>query len=360
MKINVASVTLGLGSLVTISISLVCSYWFLFSVFGGEGYRAIGAGLAGCAIQLFSYGFSLYLPRETRAYMIPLWLVLCLMSITMSMFATYTTIYSHISSNQEKIHHYEQGNQLIMNLLEESKKDKEIIRGAAEQGLAERYRTQSTQFVQRNQEIMQTELSLLDRIDERTNEIDRSTPMNGVVEIIGTSAMVLTAFCIWIAFMFDALPLFALNAISRISNVSSQARNSDMPVLLEVNTPIPEMVNEERIHDSSSNTKKEIVSEPIRHLSPIKKEAQKKQNAVCVKKVEDDTKMPYEKVVAAIREQKVVPNYASIQEFSGYTRWQAQDFCRRAIEDNIIERDGRGFKVKEQLLRVVHPTAVSS
>ncbi len=94
------SATLGFATLIAVSVSLACSYWFFYSLFDGHGYEAIAAGLAGCAIQIFSYGFSQYLTRA-KWYTLPLWAMLCIMPLLLSIFSTYTTIYSYLEVKQE-------------------------------------------------------------------------------------------------------------------------------------------------------------------------------------------------------------------------------------------------------------------
>lgn len=215
-----SALTLGLGSFVAVLVSLVCSFWFFYSLSGSHGITSIFAGIAGCSIQLCGYGFA-----STRNINPPLRVCLCVAPIALSIFCTYATVYGFLVTGHEDHASSIQKSELTLKLIDQSMRDQSIASLAAEQGLEGSYREQAKKFLQHNNNARNRDERLLESLSGEGREAPSGSPLSGLISITGDGAMTIILFCAWVSLMFDLLPVVALYLISgqhRPSKISHQ------------------------------------------------------------------------------------------------------------------------------------------
>jgi len=318
--------TLGLGTIITVAVSLACSYWFFYSLMGSTGYQAIGAGIAGCAIQLFGYGFAArFLPIK-----MPVRVFLCFVPLALSMLSSYSALYGYLSKEKITESLAAQEQQLIVNILEQSARDKEIASSAAQQGVADAYRTQAKGFLQLNDVSRDKDERLLGKLEQHKEENKTASPLDGLVKVTGDSELTTIIFCAWLAIMFDILPVIAISVFSR------RKEEATRPALV-IQQQKKQMVEREEhlIHEDSVSSNSEYQYEvPEQPTYPQKDSSES-----------SDKNVVYEEVIVKMRKNDIKPNYKSVREYTGWTQWKAQEFFKYCQESGILEKQGRRFRV---------------
>ncbi|MFC1353961.1 MAG: hypothetical protein G8D89_16410 [gamma proteobacterium symbiont of Clathrolucina costata] len=323
--------TLGLGTLITVAVSLACSYWFFYSLMGSTGYQAVGAGIAGCAIQLFGYGFAAkFLPLKTSARVI-----LCSVPLALSMFSTYSALYGYLSKEKEVEHLATKEQQLIVNILEQSAQDKQIAASAAQQGVSEAYRTQAKGFLQFNDESRDKDERLLDRLSEHKEETAQASPLDGLVRVTGDSELTTIIFCAWLAIMFDILPVIAISVMShrREGQIVVEVPHAEKPAT--VATKVKATVSSAVVQNENS------IEETILEKADTSNKINRSDDTVSAELPE----MTYDQVISSLKTEAVEPNYKAVRELTGWSQWKAQEFFKHCQEQNILEKEGRTFKL---------------
>lgn len=413
--------TMGLGSIIAVTASLACSWWFFYSIQGDGGATAIIWGFAGSSIQLFGYGFA---AKYVKTHWIER-VALCVAPLALSMFTTYSTIYGFLSSKAKEEELVNRKNQLVYEILEQSKKDKELISSAASQAIEmetlkstalkdmlkqsqedrelvnqaasqainNTYRDQSKEFFKLNrdslrqdQELIQStkvdagkelfelnqkarekDENLLARIESEMKGKSEVTPLNGLVQVVGSSEFAIAIFCAWLALLFDLLPVRAIAALTRGQQESEQgldihAKQISSPMVAETVKEIvqPKAVEaskaecslyEERtvqmaVGDDSEDTLPKTdmssgISPSLNEDASIdaksQKESENPSSRSNVLEVAED------ELIAEIRYGRLEPSYKEVRERTGWKQWKTQTFFQKCQQDGIIEKKGRGF-----------------
>jgi len=338
--------TLGLATLITVAVSLACSYWFFYSLMGSEGYQAVGAGIAGCAIQLFGYGFAAtFLPLK-----LPTRIFLCAVPLALSMLSSYSALYGYLSKEKatENLATIEQ--KLIVNILEQSAKDKVIASSAAQQGVTEAYRTQAKGFLQFNDVSRDKDEQLLSKLNQHKAENANASPLDGLVKVTGDSEITIIIFCAWLAIMFDILPVIAISVISH------RREDSFTQKTLAVN--YQEEILQVPAAEANTNHKSGISAEPGAEdeLEEIQETIQQN-NTDMVEASTNNTEKPnkevtFSDVIAELIKGELEPKYKAIREYTGWKQWRAQEFFKHCQENNILEKDGRTFKIITNVMAI--------
>lgn len=427
--------TMGLGSIIAVTASLACSWWFFYSIQGEGGTTAIIWGFAGSSIQLFGYGFA---AKYVKAHWIER-VALCVAPLALSMFTTYSTIYGFLSSKVKEEELVNRKNQLVYEILEQSKKDKELISSAASQAIEmetlkssalkdmlkqsqedrklvnqaasqainNTYRDQSKEFFKLNrdslkqdQEIIQSakvdagkelfelnqkarekDENLLARIDSEIKGKSEVTPLNGLVQVVGSSELAIAIFCAWLALLFDLLPVRAIAALTRDQKESKrelEIHNEQISALM-VAESVKEMVEpkaveakkadstiseEQTVNLSDSDDKEDAW--PATSVNSRSCPSPTEDASENVKTQKDSDKPATEsnslevsedEVLAEIRRGSLEPSYKEVMERTGWKQWKTQTFFQKCQQDGFIEKQGRGFALVnnvEQLKKTVN------
>lgn len=361
MKATYIFFTLGMGTIITVLVSLACSYWFFFSLMGGVGYQAIGAGIAGCAIQLFGYGFAAsFLPinRFTRYF-------LCTIPLALSMICSYSALYGYLSKEQQSQTLTSTKQALIVDLLQQSIKDKEIASSAAKQGVSEAFRSQAKSFLQFNDESREKDVELLEKLEQSETQARKANPLDGLVKVTGDNHLTTVAFCGWLAVMFDILPVIAIGVISRkiksdepvggaveeIAVVGASHVKSEPNRVSENESILRTKALEQQDHTAAS--KSSVHPAPIETTEgQVEDEGDKSLAEVENKKsegCEDKNEASSDEIEQRIKQGTLEPNYKAVQAESGWSQWKTQEFFKHCQEIGVLEKDGRTFKVVNRL-----------
>lgn len=352
-------ITLGIGTLTTVLVSLACSYWFFYSLMGSGGYQAIGAGIAGCAIQLFGYGFAASFLKINK----PVRVVLCSVPLALSMLSSYSALYGYLSKEKVDGIVDSKKESVIFDILEQSAKDKEIAASAAKQGVGDSYRTQAKSFLEMNSEIREKDEDLLIRLDEQQKQKRDASPLDGLVYVTGSSELAMIIFCAWLAIMFDMLPVIAIGVISRREEAdksNDDEQNQDNGNDDDIHYA-PQGIDDHTYAMDHENTVDEIATESVLvdDNSVIDNDLNNsdKNASECLIDCEDnnnDLLLSQDEVVTEIRHGRVKPNYKHVQKITGWSQWKAQEFFKHCQEIGILEKHGRSFKVVNNLTVIGH------
>lgn len=350
--------TLGLATIIGIGVSLACSFWFFYSLMGGTGPEAIGAGIAGCALQIFGYGFAAsFLNMNGLARFI-----LCAMPLALSMFSSYSATYGYLTYEQEVKLRDGRKTEVVYDIINQSSVDKGIASKAASQGVSEKYRTQAKGFLESNERALERDMAMLERLDAQ-GAAEQASPLDGLVKVTGDAALTTILFCAWLAVLFDLLPVVAITFLTGKedkSDLSEQVfvdiestelrskgsiKEKDPEIQKSVKAGLEE--NETLLVDETSKSK-------VTH-NRQKTEAKQIEQVELVQKVAPNkvaVDESYEHLLLKLRQRAFEPSYAAFMTNTGLTKWKAQKFFERCAEDGHVKRNGRSFEVVEPISNI--------
>jgi len=352
------SATLVLATLIAVSVSLSCSFWFFYTLIGDGGYPSIFAGLAGCTFQLFAYGFSSYILNIKRFYFIPIWFIFCLMPLLLPIFTTYTTLYGYINAGQQKIEKSEVRSQIILDMIEQNKAEASIIVEAAKQSVNERYRTQAERLLTNNKTKNSDNLALLDKLEETQSSV-KTSPLDGLISVTGNSDLTKIVFCAWLSILFDILPVFAIATLSRKKDKASASNKIEDATHKEIQSTVhltstrsplttrdvPREESQRLLLDEQPTKVKKVMPHSSTELKePVEAEPRLEPQDPTHTEADSDL---YEELFSKIRSGIIVPEYSAIMDATGWTRWQTQVFFNEAKKRDIVEKKGKFLVVKE-------------
>lgn len=347
-------ITLGIGTVITVLVSLACSYWFFYSLMGSGGYQSIGAGIAGCAIQLFGYGFAASFLKINKIVRV----VLCSVPLALSMLSSYSALYGYLSKEKVDGLVASKKESVIFDILEQSAKDKEIAASAAKQGVGDSYRTQAKSFLEMNSETREKDEHLLIKLDEQQEQKRDASPLDGLVYVTGSSELAMILFCAWLAIMFDMLPVIAIGVISRKEegdksndDVQEQGQDHDEDIDHEA-----QAIDDHAYAPGQETSGSEVVTDSIMVKGNVGIDddinSSHENPSACLTECEesnDDLLLSQDEVVTEIRHGRVKPNYKHVQQITGWSQWKAQEFFKHCQEIGVLEKHGRSFKVVNNL-----------
>ncbi|BFM18831.1 hypothetical protein R50073_50140 (plasmid) [Maricurvus nonylphenolicus] len=346
--------TLGVATAVAISVSLACSFWFFFSLMGGEGPQAIGAGIAGCTLQIFGYGFAAsFLKVNPLARF-----MLCAMPLALSMFSSYSAIYGFLSHEQEAKSGQNKKTEMVYQMLEQSAADKKTASEAASNGIKGKYKSMGKDLLASNERAMERDMQLLEKIDD-PEPSSKASPLDGLVKVTGDASMTTILFCAWLAVLFDLLPVVAISVLSNSTRrkLIDESLGMDVEVTETVHTDLKNNTVDTEIavhaqaqiqHEEQTQELDQVHVEQVEPTQSIEdKPAVKSQNKAA-KQSDGD----YEETILKLRQGMFEATYTGYSEFTGRSKWQAQNFFKRAQEDGYVKKSGRAFEVVDPLTNV--------
>ncbi|RYY74424.1 MAG: hypothetical protein EOO52_12735 [Gammaproteobacteria bacterium] len=328
---------------ITTLVSLGCNFWFFYLLFGGHGNEAIAAGLSGCAIQLFGYGFSMYMGRA-KWLLKPLIAIVAIMPLMLSTFTTFTTLYGYIAGETLKQASNDRRENYIYSALEQSKNSQQLLQETAEQGLTVRARSQVERLMKSSNEAKALDAELLKQLAPVNEKENRSSPLDGLILLIGDKDTTIKMFCIWLAVLFDFLPVVALMMLGNEKRLQASVvvptahefdgllerdpanhcnadvapDNADHPLIEEINT---ENVYAENVYPFFQKPPLETCQEPQVESPAL-----------------STVKIDYNTIILAIVDKQIAPSYKEVQSFANFTQWEAQKFFKWAVTEGKITR----------------------
>lgn len=332
--------------LITTIVSLGCNFWFFYSLFGGQGNEAIAAGLSGCAIQLFGYAFSMYL-ANAKWYFKPLVACVALMPLALTMFTTFTTIYGFVASESVKQQQIAKRDEFIFSSLEQSKASQKLLMETAEQGLSVRARSQVERLIKSSNEAKAIDAELIKQVATSGTETKKKSPLDGLLMVAGNKELTLKIFCMWLAALFDILPVIAFMLLGNESR-QKVIKIIDPPQVNEVKPVKQETAANEVIEmpqnrievETDQNTQEDAVTVTTKNVFPFiqKVIATQIESEVISEPEVGPVKVDYDSIILAILEKKIQPSYKEVQSFANISQWEAQKFFKWAVTTGKISR----------------------
>lgn len=266
-----------LACLVLMLASIACTGWFFYSWLGGM--PGIVGACVGCAIQLMAYGFSGVMVHHKGGILKTILAALIFSALSLSALSSYATLTGYFSalqndkqaqllSAQQKERAVQAALDQRMKLLDAMSRDIEIASNAADQGLADKYRTQASQFLDNNAST-RSELAAQIAEIEKLAQSDllqaapesEASPVDGLASVLGGQSMAIIILCAWLAVMFDALPIVGITLLE------SKAAQRKLAKLLEKEKAKEEKPAFEEVQSETSIAiEKKPISEEARAL----------------------------------------------------------------------------------------------
>gem|GEM_PF-418736 len=218
--------SVALGCLILMLASIACTGWFFYSWLGGVP-GIVGAGV-GCAVQLMAYGFSGVIVHQKGGALKFVLTSLIASALALSVLSSYATLNGYFSALQaqseakaaqaaKKERAIQAALEQRMQLMESMSRDVKIGSQAADQGLGDKYRTQANQFLQNNAATRDEMVAQIEQVEALAQsdlltetEAKEASPIDGLSGVLGSQSSVIVILCIWLALMFDALPIVGI------------------------------------------------------------------------------------------------------------------------------------------------------
>ena len=219
--------SLALGCLLLMAASIGCTGWFFYSWIGGA--PGIVGAVVGCAVQIMAYGFSGVIVHQKNGPFRIILFLLITSALSLSVLSSYATLNGYFTALIERNHAeqtaVEQKEALInasvakrLELMESMSRDVELGSAAADQGLGDKYRSQAKSFLEDNEATRREIIEQIEKIEalaqsdtlNTTDELPKASPISGLSGVIGGEGLTIMLLCIWLALMFDALPIVGL------------------------------------------------------------------------------------------------------------------------------------------------------
>lgn len=278
--------SVGLGCLILMLASIACTGWFFYSWLGGIP-GLVGASV-GCAVQIMAYGFSGVIVHQANGLLKLILLSLIASALALSILSSYATLNGYFSALQEQSNaktalaaQKEQAVQAAldqrMQLMQSMSRDVELGSQAANQGLNDKYRTQANQFLKNNEATRSALVEQIEKVEalaqsELLTETEEKTasPIDGLSGVLGGQNSAIMVLCIWLALMFDALPIVGIALFEarskRIKEAKKAAQEAGPPMV------VPESVVGGEPENEATEPLLEESAEPILVELELKKE----------------------------------------------------------------------------------------
>ena len=219
--------SVALGCLLLMLASIACTGWFFYSWIGGA--PGIVGAIVGCAVQIMAYGFSGVIVHQKNGPLRVVLFVLISSALSLSVLSSYATLNGYFTAliernNAERIAS-EQKEAAIqaslakrLELMESMSRDVEIGSEAADQGLGDKYRSQAKSFLQDNEATRSKMIEQIEKVEalaqsdafDKSEELPQASPISGLSSVLGGEGVTIMLLCIWLAVMFDALPIVGI------------------------------------------------------------------------------------------------------------------------------------------------------
>lgn len=218
--------SVALGCLVLMLASIACTGWFFYTWIGGIP-GIVGASV-GCAVQIMAYGFSGVIVHHRNGVLRTVLLILIASALSLSVLSSYATLNGYFTAlqaqgaaqaaaNAKREQAVQAALAQRMQLMESMSRDVEIGSEAADQGISDKYRTQANQFLKSNAETRSSMIEQIEKVEALAQsdlleapEEKEASPIDGLSGVLGGKNTVIMVLCIWLAIMFDALPIVGI------------------------------------------------------------------------------------------------------------------------------------------------------
>lgn len=244
-----------IGTILLVSASLGCSFWFFYSFLdaGSSNQMILSvmwfqlpllpvvAGCVGCGAQLFVYSFAANLTHVKDLFFKGVLILISIMTIGLSMFSTYSTLISFLENKSHAMSHHEFVSEQRQKIIESRASDMSINSVSAEQAISDKYRTQSKGLTETNEALRAKQLNELSNLS--VTSANKASPLDGLVRVVGNDSIVSTLFCAWLAITFDLLPILGISLLGRLA-MSDQREELEPSLLSHGRTGTKEATNE--------------------------------------------------------------------------------------------------------------------
>jgi hypothetical protein len=171
--------------------------------------------------------------------------------------------------------------------------------------------------------------------------------------------MTTVLFCAWLAVLFDLLPVVAISVLSKSSRrkLIDESIDLDVEVTEIVHTDLKNNTVDTEIavhaqaltqHEEQPQELDKVQVEQTESSQSVEKKPAAKAQTKAAKKSDGD----YEETILKLRQGLFEATYTGYGEFTGRSKWQAQNFFKRAQEDGYVKKSGRAFEVVDPLTNV--------
>lgn len=232
--------SVALGCLILMLASIACTGWFFYSWLGGIP-GIVGASV-GCAVQIMAYGFSGVIVHQKMGVLKLVLMSLIVSALALSILSSYATLNGYFSAIQSQAQakaelaaKKEQAIQATlaqrMQLMESMSRDVEIGSEAADQGINDKYRTQANQFLKDNaatRSVLEEQIEKVEALAQSDllaePEEKEASPIDGLSGVLGGQSTAISILCIWLALMFDILPIVGITLFEARSKRLKEAK----------------------------------------------------------------------------------------------------------------------------------------
>lgn len=362
------------GIVLLIGASLGCSFWFYYSFFDGataspHSFTIYGislhtlpvvAGLVGCGAQLFVYAF---IGNVTRVDGVGFKLVLITVSIltmALTIVSTYSTLTSMLLQKETAATRNGYFEEQKRQIIESRSRDMDTLSTAANQAVRDRYRSQGKQNAESNEQLRREQLLLLEQLSSDSKSSTKATPIDSLVKLFGDNERAKNYFCIWIAVMFELLPILGIAMQGKLEKVATLNTRRFESIAMERNKaskkppppPQPASTKNETYqpiknspivplqHNQNTPDRPPVISESFdasRFLTDkplVYRKLKPEHQNQSVDEIDDDVLYPV--IIQSLYEKDIPLSYAGVREFTGLSKWKVQRFFHKVTEDRII------------------------
>ena len=210
----------------------------------------VGAAV-GCAVQIMAYGFSGVVVHSKNALLKIVLISLMASALSLSVLSSYATLTGYFAalegeklaqqnSAQQKERAVQAALAQRLELVESMSRDVALGSEAADQGLADKYRTQAKQFLQNNQQMrsdLEQQIEKLEALAQSDllegKSPAKGSPIDGLASVLGGQNTAIAILCAWLAVMFDALPIAGITLLESRKKMKIKGADGDDEVFAD-------------------------------------------------------------------------------------------------------------------------------
>lgn len=357
-----------------IGASLGCSFWFYYSFFDGATstphtfvlYNVslhtlpVIAGLVGCGAQLFVYAFIGNVSRVNGAIFKLTLTMVSILTMALTIVSTYSTLTSMLLQKETAAANNAYFEEQKRQIIDSRSRDIDTLSTAANQAVQDKYRSQGKQNTESNEQLRREQLLLLDQLSSDTKTSTKATPIDSLVKIFGDNEKAKNYFCLWIAVMFELLPILGIAMQGKLEKVKTVNTRKYESIKIETektskkSQPFPQpasvkneadktikksplvQLNDEQplparppAESDNFDASKFLTDKPLVYQK-LKPEYQNQS----VEEIDDDVLYPV--LIKSLYEKEIPLSYAGVQEFTGLSKWKVQRFFHKVTDERII------------------------
>jgi len=293
---------------------------FFFSLSGSSGYASLVAGLAGCSLQLFGYGFaSARVKLSTIARCI-----LCGAPVALSILTTYATLSGYVLDRSSELDSLVKAQERQERFLDSVEEDVRFASDAAKDAMETNYKKYAVQFLETNADIREKGIDIIQsQVETATaGRVDAQFTISGFLDLVARDETFLVLFSLWCALMFDLLPMFGVYRLSSFRRQISEEKD----------------VGEVREAETNSI----VATATIPENTPLFENKSKPISSHEDIFIEGDENV----IIERVRAGDVKPKKKELCNEYGIGEEQAESILFKCLDMGVISRSGRGFQLK--------------